>query len=355
MINKELLKKCIDEKLVVKQKHPELDLYIYNYTNECQYSKSWNEVTLKTRGLVLDSEMNIVSKSFNKFFNISEHLPEEIPNLSFEVFEKMDGSLLLLFNYNNQWIVASKGSFTSDQAVKGQEFIKQYNLDLLDKNNTYCFEIIYKTNRIVVDYGDFEGLILLACFNNKTGEEMSYDNLLNLEQFKIVKRYDGINDINKLKELEEPNKEGFVNRFSNGFRCKSKFDEYVRLHRIVTGVSNITIWEYLSQGKPFDELLSKVPDEFYDWVKKTKENLLEEYDIIETKSKIVYKDLISQFPILMPFNEKRKLFATEVMTNYRNISGVLFHMLDGKDYSKIIWKEIRPKFSKPFALNKEEI
>lgn len=82
----------------------------------------------------------------------------------------------------------------------------------------------------------------------------------------IVKRYDGIKDLQQLKEQEEENKEGFVVRFKNGFRVKMKFAEYVKLHR---GVSNVRIWEFLSEGKSFEELLEKVPDEFYNWVKNT--------------------------------------------------------------------------------------
>lgn len=75
-----------------------------------------------------------------------------------------------------------------------------------------------------------------------------------------MKRFDGIKDLNHLKTLEEENKEGFVVRFQNGMRVKTKFAEYVRLHRIITGISNVAIWEYLKDGRSFDELISKVPD-----------------------------------------------------------------------------------------------
>lgn len=125
----------------------------------------------------------------------------------------------------------------------------------------------------------------------------------------------------ELKSLEENNKEGFVVRFKNGFRVKMKFAEYVRLHRIITGVSNVTIWEYLSEGKSFEELLEKVPDEFYNWVKKTKSELIKEFDNILLESKDVFKEF-----------ETRKETALYFQTQ-KNPS-ILFSMLDKKHLIK---------------------
>jgi len=153
--------------------------------------------------------------------------------------------------------------------------------------------------------------------------------------FPIVKCYDGINNLEELKTLDDDNKEGFVVKFKNGFRVKMKFAEYCRLHKIITGVSNIAIWEYMSQGNPFDELLEKVPDEFYNWVKGIQNELQTKFSIIEDEAKKSFVRL-----------ETRKESALYFQTQ-KNPS-VLFAMLDNKPYDKIIWKQIRPKYSKPF-------
>ena len=332
-MNKELLQQMIDEKLVSVQKHPEAGLFIYNYSPKVQYEKLWNEVTLKTRGLILDVDMNYVARPFGKFFNLEEHQPEEIPQMSFEVFDKMDGSLGILYWLENKPFIATRGSFTSEQAQHATKVLYSkysHTFDNLDKNSTYLFEIIYPENRIVLDYGDMDDLILLTVINNSTGEE-SLENI----GFPVVKKFDGINDLQELKALEENNKEGFVIRFKNGFRVKMKFAEYVRLHRIITGVSNVAIWEYLSEGKSFQELLEKVPDEFYDWVKKTQRDLEKQFQEILSESKSVYKEL-----------ETRKETALYFQTQ-KNPS-ILFSLLDKKSPDKAIWKMIRPKYSKPF-------
>ena len=104
-----------------KQDHRTLPLSIWNYTPEVQYGQLWDEVTLQCRGLVTDKEGNVVAYPFKKFFNIEEN--KHTPTENFEVYEKMDGSLGILFFYEGKWVVATRGSFTSEQAVKGAEIL----------------------------------------------------------------------------------------------------------------------------------------------------------------------------------------------------------------------------------------
>jgi hypothetical protein len=86
--------------LVVGQSHATLPLAIFNYSRTCQYDRLWDEVTLNCRGLILDTEGNVIAKPFPKFFNMEELSDSEIPKEAFEVFEKMDGSLGIFFHYN---------------------------------------------------------------------------------------------------------------------------------------------------------------------------------------------------------------------------------------------------------------
>jgi RNA ligase len=85
----------------------------------------------------------VVAKPFPKFFNMEELSDSEIPNESFEVFEKMDGSCIICFYYNDEWICATRGSFISEQAIMANKLLQKYPIEKLDKNNTYIFEIIY--------------------------------------------------------------------------------------------------------------------------------------------------------------------------------------------------------------------
>lgn len=338
-MNRDLLKEMIEGGYVVVQKHPLEELYIYNYSQKAQFERVWNEVTLQCRGLILDNCFNTVARPFRKFFNLGETENQYIPDEPFEVYEKMDGSLGILYWINDQPFIASRGSFNSEQAKRATTILyKKYSsgFDKLDRSKTYLFEIIYPENRIVVEYGTMEELILLAVIDNATGEESRLEDI----GFPIVQRYHGVKDIQSLKCMEEANREGFVIKFSSGLRYKVKFEEYLRLHRILTQVSTITIWEYLKEGSTMDTIIDRVPDEFYDWVRKTHLQLLNNYTEIERKALAEYKEM----------DDRKATAAYFLSCSYPSI---LFYMLDKKDYSSLIWKMIRPEFSKPFA-NYEE-
>ena len=346
-----ILNDYIEKGLAVKNNHPTLPIAIYNYSRETQYEGKWDDITLMCRGLVLDNEGNVIAKTFNKFFNMEEHKPEEIPNEPFEVYEKLDGSLGILFNYNGEWILATKGSFTSDQSVRGIEMLKKYDYERLISGFTYLFEIIYEENRIVCQY-NYEDLILLSVFDNSDGGEVNIHNdilpnnnrVKNVCQnigFNFVKKYDGIRDFSELKSKISNDAEGYVIRFENGFRMKIKGEEYVRLHKILTSFSNVDIWEYLKDGKPLNNLLHRVPDEFDLWVKNTVQKIEDEYQTLEKEYKWIFKVLMRS-----PDSETKKGFA-ELAKRYKHPS-ILFKMFDGKDYSDYIWKQIRPVYSRPF-------
>ena len=334
------LEKYYQDGLLLKQTHPIHDLTIWNYSPKVQYDRLWDDITIQCRGLVTNSKGEIVARPFKKFFNYEEHKPEEIPNEEYVVYEKLDGSLGILFNYNNEWILATRGSFTSPQAIKGKEILNKHDISALRKDNTYLFEIIYPENRIVVDYGNEEKLVVIGGIHTETGDEIPDSSLFWMQDagFEIVTTYKTWGEgYDLLKEEISKEKEGYVIRFKSGFRMKIKGDEYIRLHRILTNISNRDIWEYLKDGKPFDELLDKVPDEFYDWVKSTADQLQLEFDKIKSEVENEFKELIN-----------KKEFAEKIKDNPNR--SFLFKRLDSysNQLNEMIWNSIYPTYSKPF-------
>ena len=61
----------MDAGYINMQMHPSAPLYIYNYSKMCQIDKMWNDTTEKCRGLIVDSNDNIISRPFRKFYNYS--------------------------------------------------------------------------------------------------------------------------------------------------------------------------------------------------------------------------------------------------------------------------------------------
>jgi RNA ligase len=337
MITIDSLIKLEKEGLITLKPNQEKKLFIANYTSIVQFDRIWTDTLLKCRGLIIDINGQIVARPFPKFFNLEEHSREELPVESFEVFEKLDGSLGILY-YDKNWKIATRNSFYSEQAEIATKLLySKYNqfIEMFERDKTYLFEIIYPSNRIVVNYGNKESLVLLAIIDTNTGKEYSIDSFDFPEK---VKRYEGIKDINKIREFENKEEEGFVIKFNSGFRVKVKFEEYLRLHKIFTQVTSKTIWDCLRQKKSLNEILEKVPDEFYEWVKHQRKGLEEEYE----KTYLTIQRKFDNRPVF----RTRKEFAFWAIKQENQ--GLLFDLLDGKSIEKKIWNLIEPEYKRPF-------
>src|SRR3990167_11491344 len=112
------IKTHIDQGLVSEQAHSENpDIRIFNYTQKCQFSKEWNDVTRACRGLILNVKTGeIVANPFPKFFNYGE-VDVKIPVEKPIVIEKMDGSLGILYWIGDRPYVATRGSRSEERRV----------------------------------------------------------------------------------------------------------------------------------------------------------------------------------------------------------------------------------------------
>jgi len=275
-------------------------------------------------------------------------------------------SLGILFNYNDAWHLATKGSFASEQAIKGMEILtKKYDLKRFMPEAVYICEIIYAENRVVVDYGGEEKIVFLSVTSNDTE--------LNLNTSMLVFNGSGIEheDIvlsnlvfdadatmaEHLKARNEENREGYVLRFwPSNKRVKIKFDEYVRLHRILAGFSNIDIWEHLRDGKDINELLENVPDEFDKWVKKIVSELhYGRYQYSEYCGKVHDYFRFGKYGDVDPM-PTRKEYAEHIEKHVNKaLHGIMWAMWDGDHakQDKVIWRKLKPKHQKPFWNQKE--
>ena len=356
-MNLETLNKYYEDGLLYKQTHPTLPLTIWNYTEKVQYEMLWDEITIMCRGLVTDDLGNIVARPFPKFFNYEEVIDKNIIPWDSEyihVQEKMDGSLGILFYYADEWHLATRGSFASDQAIKGLEIIKsKYDLKRFIKEITYLCEIIYPENRIVIDYGEEK-----ITFLGASVPDMEF----NWSPTKAIFKTSGIKEedvvwsamdvlsegtFKKYQDLNEPGKEGFVIRFyPSNYRVKIKFEDYVRLHKIMTNLSTRNIWEKLSNGEDIMESLIDVPDEFHAKIRVYVDELNSQFSTLEREYKWIFNILMRSLTEVynVPKEKQRSVFA-QYAKNYK-YPAILFKMLDGRDYTKIIWDLLYPEYRK---------
>lgn len=328
--------------LISERVHPDYsDIHIYNYTQKAQFDRIWDEYTINCRGLIVNTKnKKILAKSFQKFFNVEEHLEvfkKELPDEEPIITTKEDGSLGILVWLNDEPWIATRGSFCSEQAIWATHwFRKNVDYSNIPKELTLLFEIVYAQNRIVIQY-DFEGLIFLAAIDTKTGRQVGF-------KPNGVRIADSIpnTDILKLAELDEKNKEGFVVFYpKSNLRLKIKFPEYVRMHKILTGLSVKGIWEYFVENgidADIKKIAENMPDEFFVWLIKVSEDFKKRYKEIEYEC-VTHFNLIS-YDLINITEKTRKDWAT--LISKTRFPGILFLMLDGKDYSKHILKLLKP-------------
>lgn len=242
------------------------DLRLYCYSQSCVYERAWSEITLLARGLILDvAREYVVATPFPKFFNIGEG-DQTLPDLPFEVFEKLDGSLIIIWHNGAYWQCATKGSFNSDQAKCAAEVLALYDLALLSPGTTYLAEYVAPSNRIVVPY-EREELVLLAAYGQE-GNEWSYPLLYNLAEnlgWRVAARHSfaSISDLVAHTSQLAATEEGFVLRFTDGLRLKIKGEEYRRIHALISRCTPLTMWEAMQAGDDLKAIRQQLPEEFW--------------------------------------------------------------------------------------------
>ncbi len=253
---------------LVHEQIGENGLRLYCYSDETVYSRQWNPITLMARGLILDVEKKeVVATPFPKFFNVGE-VGSAIPDLPFETFDKLDGSLVIIFYHAGSWHCATKGSFKSDQAKWAKRWMdNRKGFPKLKEGMTYLAEAIYPSNRIVVDYCGAEELRLLAAYN-ADGSEIEYKALNFMCAYSslgIVERhsYSSISELMEKAKTLDCNSEGWVIRFSDGTRLKIKGDEYCRIHRLISGLTPLAIWRSMRDEEDLEIMRRQLPEEFW--------------------------------------------------------------------------------------------
>ena len=251
-------------KKLVSESRRDDGLSLWVYSQSCVYDRAWDDITMSARGLILDpAAKRIVATPFGKFFNASER--PDIPALPFEVFTKLDGSLIVLWHHGWKWNASTKGSFRSDQAKWAQAYIDGRDLSALTPGVTYLAEFVGPTNRIVVRYPE-DGLSLLAAYDpygyelpsirvSETARDLGWP-------VAASHPFASITDLIAHTKSLPATEEGFVLRFENGLRLKVKGDEYLRIHRLVSEVTPLGIWRAMEAGDDMTALAKELPEEF---------------------------------------------------------------------------------------------
>ena len=226
-------------------------LYVLNY-DQINSPKA-NPIVVECRGLIVDHDFNIVSRSLDRFFNLGEQ-PDTQAHLDWskaECAEKVDGSLIKIYNWKGTWYCSTRGTaFAESNCNFGDSFksliFKALDCDdevefqhlcnlWLDPDWTYVLELTCRENRVVKAYDGYT-LHYLASRHNQSGEfgddyEKQAASMLGAREintFKFSSVDDCINTAKHLPDLEE----GYVVYQDGKPVCKVKSPAYVAVHHI---------------------------------------------------------------------------------------------------------------------------
>lgn len=269
--------------------HPTLPLVILNY--DMIDSPKTNPIVRECRGLVLETiTYNLIAKPFNRFFNYGE-VEKECKLFNFNDFmthEKVDGSLILLYHYNNNWMLNTRGSFAQDIIEKnnprtwtegiyeamstnsGLEITQdKLNNSFLDPKLTYVCEFCSPYNHVVRKYKK-PILYLLTVFEGEN--ELSYKETKNIAKnisiFKELQsfKFNSIDQITSFlteQSSNDPTFEGVVIRDNKNQRWKIKNKTFLSLHEMKCNKDDLFNSKYLLPwvlAGDGDELLTYYPE-----------------------------------------------------------------------------------------------
>ncbi len=282
--------------------HPTLPLVKVKY-DQIESPKT-HPVVRWARGTILERDTwKIVAQPFVRFFNLGENTPEmdAFNWKDFTAYEKLDGSLAILYFYAGEWHFSTSGSFadgpiqytnwTWEEAMfsglneqlnvtqkEGENQKNSFNrlVNHFDPDITYIFEFCSPYTKIVRQYKRIEMYLLGAYQIAKDGmlSHAPYEcHPLWVDQFAtklgLVRapkfNFTSLEEVEKfMVNLSEtdPTNEGLVIRDNAGIRFKVKSKTYLSLAHIhdngnICNVKHLIPW--VLRGEQ-DELLTYFPE-----------------------------------------------------------------------------------------------
>lgn len=327
------------------------DLVQYSYSERTNNDGLWDEITMFNRGNIYEKKTgNLIAKAMPKFMNLGQLSQEKQKELSlkpkFNLTEKMDGCLGIIYKYKGEIRCNSRGGFDNYVTDKIKELLPKYVAkNMILNHNCLNVEVISPQTKIICDYGDTEELYLITAFYDRPNwVEHTYEEscmIAQVMQMPIVKEYHmSWEPLIKWQQEADWKHEGFVVRFPNNERVKIKSKDYLDVAKFRAGLSKRSIWRYmkndLEQGtNQLQEYLNMgIPDEFSNIAKSYVKELEEEMEQHRQLAIKEYNELID-----IPKNELHKYYKVH-SNKYQHCN---YALRDGKDITRNLIKMVEPE------------
>lgn len=319
-------------------------LAILNYTEQATYNHTWNEITRRCRGLVVEWKSDgqflpIVIDSPQKFFNSTE---PEAPNCGtwqfsqLYVAEKLDGYYISIRNDSKYGlIVTSRGSFDNRYVEAAKKLLPTKIPKDTDFFCELCQDFKGDENIIVMKHPEPK----LVCWGvNKTVptpiDRLGWEGSIAWE---VTEQ--------QLSQYMKRDVEGIVvfNK-TTGERVKIKTQWYLDMHRIISDCSFKRALEIVcgggkihgeafttytdASGELHELNVAAIPEEHYAQMCEWEEQILQTYTVLKLKATADYQQFKDKTP---------KEYALDCDTD-KDIKGIVFDMFKDKDVKDKLWK-----------------
>lgn len=165
-MNKEELRKFVESNpKLVSMKPAGEGIYVLKYSKRVFWDDLWNEYLEECRGTIVDSDFNVVSRPFTKIYNygVESRAPKLDPNTEVNVYRKVNGFMVAITWHNNNLLVSTTGSTTSDYVKMAKELIDEERYSKVCRewhNTTFMFECVHRNDPHIVP--ETEGMYLIG-------------------------------------------------------------------------------------------------------------------------------------------------------------------------------------------------
>ena len=212
----------------------------------------WNKQNMIFRSSVWNSEGELISAGFKKFFNWGEQPdlvrhPDNMKKVSMP--EKMDGSCLIVSKYKGHLIIRTRGTVDARNMQNGfeiDELVEKYPKAFSFEDETAGFSRLFEwttpNNRIVIDYGDSPDIYFIGKINHADYSYAKQD-VLDAEAVRMGVRRPRMYSFGDIPDMiravhDFKGKEGIVVYFDNDQECrKLKGVEYLTKHSFKSNCS----------------------------------------------------------------------------------------------------------------------
>lgn len=237
-----------------------------------------NPIVQECRGAIFtkkDDKYICICRAFDKFFNHGEANAATLDWNSVSVEEKVDGSLIKFYYYDNRWNIATNGTSDAFKAktetgdfgqlvaeALGGEAMRDDFFKTLNTNYTYMFELVSPKSQVTIYYKETK-LYYLGQRNMKTMKEekdytaaMQEYGVLCPKNFPLYTLEDCLTYVNNMTKDEE----GFVikDKFFNRIKLKSP-EFLIAFHCNNNGVITIKRVVDMMKNNQIDDFLAYAP------------------------------------------------------------------------------------------------